>query len=227
MQSVLVCEDDERMRYAVVRALQQDGYEVDEASDGESALESVREGSYSVVVLDWELPKLSGIDVCKRIRETSTVPVIMLTARDGEVDRVLGLELGADDYLTKPFSMAELRSRIRAVLRRQEFERAQAGVLEAGTLRLDPARHRVEQDGRVVQLTPTEFRLLALLIGAQERVLSRREIMQHLWESAYVGEERTVDTHIRNLRRKIESDPAQPSRIVSVRGVGYQLQSAP
>ena len=227
MQSVLVCEDDERMRYAVVRALQQDGYEVDEASDGESALESVRQGGYSVVVLDWELPKLSGIDVCKRIRETSTVPVIMLTARDGEVDRVLGLELGADDYLTKPFSMAELRSRIRAVLRRQEFERSHAGVLEAGTLRLDPARHRVEQDGRVVQLTPTEFRLLALLIGAQERVLSRREIMQHLWESAYVGEERTVDTHIRNLRRKIESDPAQPSRIVSVRGVGYQLQSAP
>ena len=227
MQSVLVCEDDERMRYAVVRALQQDGYEVDEASDGESALESVRQGGYSVVVLDWELPKLSGIDVCKRIRETSTVPVIMLTARDGEVDRVLGLELGADDYLTKPFSMAELRSRIRAVLRRQEFERSQAGVLEAGTLRLDPARHRVEQDGKVVQLTPTEFRLLALLIGAQERVLSRREIMQHLWESAYVGEERTVDTHIRNLRRKIESDPAQPNRIVSVRGVGYQLQSAP
>ena len=227
MQSVLVCEDDERMRYAVVRALQQDGYEVDEASDGESALESVRQGGYSVVVLDWELPKLSGIDVCKRIRETSTVPVIMLTARDGEVDRVLGLELGADDYLTKPFSMAELRSRIRAVLRRQEFERSQAGVLVAGALRLDPARHRVERDGRVVQLTPTEFRLLALLIGAQERVLSRREIMQHLWESAYVGEERTVDTHVRNLRRKIESDPAHPSRIVSVRGVGYQLQSAP
>src|SRR4051794_29776068 len=214
------------MRYAVVRGLEQDGYSVDEVADGEGALEAVRARSFSVVVLAWELPKVSGIDVCRAIRVTSTVPVIMLTARDSEVDRVLGLELGADDYLTKPFSMAELRSRIRAVLRRQDFDRTTTGgVLEAGSLRLDPARHRVEKDGESVQLTPTEFRLLTLLVSAKERVLSRREIMQHLWESVHIGDERTVDTHIRNLRRKLETDAEHPQHIVSVRGIGYQLRS--
>ena len=138
MPRVLVCEDDEAMRYALARALSNDGYAVDEVEAGEAALEAVRRDDFAVVILDWELPDLSGIDVCKAIRAISTVPVIMLTARDSEIDRVLGLELGADDYLTKPFSMAELRSRIRAVLRRQQFERSAGGVLAAGELRLDP-----------------------------------------------------------------------------------------
>ena len=227
MQSVLVCEDDERMRYAVVRALQQDGYEVDEASDGESALESVRQGGYSVVVLDWELPKLSGIDVCKRIRETSTVPVIMLTARDGEVDRVLGPRARRrrlpDEAVLDGGAPQQDPRRVAAARVRAFTGRSPRGG-DAST-RSGPAPGRAGRQGGAADAD--EFRLLALLIGAQERVLSRREIMQHLWESAYVGEERTVDTHIRNLRRKIESDPAHPSRIVSVRGVGYQLQSAP
>jgi two-component system response regulator RegX3 len=226
LRRVLVCEDDERMRYAVARALERDGFSVEEVADGEGALEAVRRERFAVVVLDWELPDVPGIDVCKAIRVISTVPVIMLTARNSEVDRVLGLELGADDYLTKPFSMAELRSRIRAVLRRQQLERSAGSRLEAGQLRLDPERHTVEMGGRPVKLTPTEFRLLALLIREDERVLSRNEIMRHLWESAHVGDERTVDTHVRNLRRKIEADPENPSQILSVRGVGYRFRPA-
>ena len=224
MPRVLVCEDDEPMRYALARALSKDGYDVDEVDAGEAALEAVRRGNFAVVILDWELPDLPGIDVCKAIRAISTVPVIMLTARDSEIDRVLGLELGADDYLTKPFSMAELRSRIRAVLRRQQFERTGTPSPEAGPLRLDAERHTVDRGGRPVKLTPTEFRLLALLVREHERVLTRREIMQHLWESAHVGDERTVDTHIRNLRRKLEPDPEHPSQILSVRGIGYRLR---
>jgi two-component system, OmpR family, response regulator RegX3 len=178
------------------------------------------------VLLDWMLPTLSGIDVCRALRAESPVPIIMLTAKESEANRVLGLELGADDYVTKPFSAAELISRIRSLIRRRELDLgSDREVRVIGGLVLDQTRHRVAVDGRPVQLTPTEFRLLALLGSDPERVFSRDEIMRHLWESSFVGDTRNVDVHVRNVRRKIERNPAQPQRLLTVRGVGYQLQA--
>ena len=173
------------------------------------------------------LPKVSGIDVCRILRSESSVPIIMLTAKEAEANRVLGLELGADDYVTKPFSIAELVSRIRALMRRRALEQHRDREVRAiGGLLFDTTRHRVEVDGRPVQLTPTEFRLLALLASEPERVFSREEVMRHLWETVFVGDRRNVDVHVRNLRRKIEREPAQPERLLTVRGVGYQLRAA-
>jgi two-component system response regulator RegX3 len=168
---------------------------------------------------------MSGLDVCRALRSESDVPIVMLTARDAEVDRVLGLELGADDYVTKPFSTAELVSRIRAILRRRELDRdAQSRTeLRAGGVSIDLARHRVQVDGKVVELTPSEFRLLQLLAEEPERVFSRQQIMEHLWQTPYVGDTRACDAHISNLRRKIERDHRHPQRLVTVREVGYKL----
>jgi two-component system response regulator RegX3 len=162
--------------------------------------------------------------VCRRVRAESAVPIIMLTARGAELDRVLGLEVGADDYVTKPFSMAELVGRIRALLRRRELDRSTRGeTLRVGTLELDPMRHQASIAGEQKRLTPSEFKLLLLLAMEPERVFSRREIMQHLWDSEYVGDQRACDIHISNLRQKLEEDPANPERIVTVRGIGYML----
>jgi two-component system response regulator RegX3 len=221
--TILLVEDDEAMQYVIARTLESEGFDVERAADGEAGLASARARQFDVVLLDWMLPKLSGIELCRTLREESSVPIIMLTARDAEVDRVLGLELGADDYVAKPFSNAELVSRIRAVLRRRELDRERPRLARVGALVLDPGRHRVEVAGEPVQLTPTEFRLLALLASEPERVFTREEIMRHLWESAYVGDPRTVDVHVRNLRRKIERDPGRPARLATVRGIGYQL----
>jgi two-component system, OmpR family, response regulator RegX3 len=173
------------------------------------------------------MPRLSGLDVCRKLRAES-VPIVMLTAKDAEVDRVLGLELGADDYVTKPFSTAELVSRLRAILRRRDLDRAAGAgaVREVGGLRLDLARHEVTVEGRPVRLTRSEFKVLALLAEEPERVVTRRQVMQHLWESDYVGDEHACDVHVSNLRRKIEGDPAHPERLVTVRGVGYKLVPA-
>jgi len=191
---------------------------------GESALEAASATPFDVLVLDVRLPGLSGIEICRRLRESSDVPILILTAMDAEVDRVLGLEAGADDYVTKPFSIAELVSRVRAILRRRELDRSAVyGVQRVGALELDLARHEVQVDGRTVRLTPSEFQLLALLAREPERVFTRREIMQHLWNSTYVGDQRACDIHVSNLRRKIEDDPGRPQRIVTVRGVGYKL----
>jgi DNA-binding response OmpR family regulator len=224
---ILIVEDETAMQYAISRALEKEGFAVDVAADGEAGLHAAQEHEYDVVLLDWILPKLSGIDVCRMLRAESAVPIIMLTARETEVDRVLGLELGADDYVAKPFSSAELVSRIRALIRRRALEqRRHRQVRTLGGLILDATRHRVEVEGRPVQLTPTEFRLLALLASEPERVFSRDEIMRHLWESAFVGDRRNVDVHVRNLREKIERDRSQPERLVTVRGVGYQLLAA-
>ena len=178
-----------------------------------------------VLVLDLMLPEISGLDVCRMLRAESDVPIVMLTARDAEVDRVLGLELGADDYVTKPFSTAELVSRVRAILRRRELDRtpAQGAVVRVGGLELDLVRHRVRVDGREVELTPSELSLLSLLAGAPDRVFTRREIMQHLWNSTFVGSERACDIHVSNLRKKIERDPARPERLLTVRSAGYKL----
>jgi two-component system response regulator RegX3 len=223
-ERILVVDDEPAIVDAVSYALRSSGFEVDTFGDGESALEAARTDGYDVLVLDVRLPGLSGIEICRRLRSESDVPILILTAMDAEVDRVLGLEAGADDYVTKPFSVAELVSRVRAILRRRELDRAAGGGLRRiGSLELDVNRHEVRIDGRTIRLTPSEFRLLAFLAQEPERVYSRREIMQHLWDSTYVGDQRACDIHVSNLRRKIEDMPGRPQRLVTVRGVGYKL----
>ena len=224
MSRVLVVEDEPAVRDALGYALRGEGFDVDTADDGESGLRAAQKGDYDVVVLDLMLPKMSGTEVCRRLRGESAIPIIMLTAKGAELDRVLGLEIGADDYVTKPFSMAELIGRIRAILRRRQLDRSGADArVQVGTLELDPMRHEARVEGESKRLTPSEFKLLLMLAEQPERVFSRREIMQHLWDSAYVGDQRACDIHISNLRQKLERDPARPERIVTVRGVGYKL----
>jgi two-component system, OmpR family, response regulator RegX3 len=224
MSRVLVIDDEPAIRDAVGYSLRAEGFDVDVLADGEAGLAAALDDTYDVVVLDLMLPGVSGTDVCRRLRAESAVPIIMLTARGAELDRVLGLEIGADDYVTKPFSMAELIGRVRAIIRRRELDRpGGGGKLRVGTLELDPKRHEAKVDGEVKRLTPSEFKLLLLLAEEPERVFSRREIMQHLWDSDYVGDQRACDIHVSNLRQKLERDPANPERIVTVRGVGYKL----
>ena len=224
MTRVLVIDDEPAIREAVEYALRNEGFQVDGAADGENGLLAALDMPYDVVVLDLMLPRMSGTEVCRRLRRQSAVPIIMLTAKGAELDRVLGLEVGADDYVTKPFSMAELLGRIRAIIRRRELDRSgAASVVRVGGLELDPIRHEVKVQGELKRLTPSEFKLLMLLAQQPERVFSRREIMQHLWDSTYVGDQRACDIHISNLRQKIESDPANPERVLTVRGVGYRL----
>ena len=223
-QRIMVVDDEAAIRETVGYALRGEGYEVSDAADGEEALEAARSNGFDVLILDLMLPKLSGVEVCRRLRAESDVPILLLTAKDAEVDRVLGLEAGADDYVTKPFSMAELVSRVRAILRRRHLDRtAGALVYRVGGLTLDLVRYGADVEGRAVNLTRSEFKLLALLAAEPERVFSRREIMQHLWESSYVGDQRACDIHVSNIRRKIERDPARPERLLTVRGVGYRL----
>jgi two-component system response regulator RegX3 len=224
-ERILVAEDDPSIATTVEYALAAEGYDVDVVGDGAAALERATSSAYDLLVLDIALPRLSGMEICRRVRSESVVPIIMVTAKDAEVDRVLGLEAGADDYVTKPFSLAELISRVRAILRRRTLDRAPgaASVRRVGALELDLIRHRASVDGQALPLTPSEFRLLALLAEHPERAVSRREIMEHLWESSYIGDQRACDTHILNIRRKIEPDHRNPSRLVTVRGIGYQL----
>jgi len=224
---ILVVDDERDILEPVTYALEQDGFEVVQAEDGILALDLARRNGFDVVVLDVMLPGMSGIDVCRVLRSESDIPILMLTARDDEVDRVLGLELGADDYVTKPFSTAELVSRIRAILRRRELDRAPAALNEqrVGGVVIDLARHSVTVDGRGVELTPSEFRLLLLLAEEPDRVFTRQQIMEHLWRTPYVGDTRACDAHVSNLRRKVERDPAHPERILTVREVGYKLTS--
>jgi DNA-binding response OmpR family regulator len=222
---ILLADDEPDILEPVSYALQREAFEVECVRDGEAALTAARSERYDLVILDVIMPKLSGMDVCRTLRAESDLPIIMLTARDAEVDRVLGLELGADDYVTKPFSPAELVSRVRALLRRRELDRSPAGdaVRQLGGLRLDFARHQVTVDERPVGLTPSEFKLLAFLAEEPERVFSRQQIMEHLWDTPYVGDVRACDVHISNLRHKIERDPANPERVVTVREAGYKL----
>jgi len=225
---ILVVEDEPAIRRALVYALEAEGFDVDAVGDGEAALRRARAEPYDLVLLDLVLPGVPGIDVCRELRAESGLPIVILTARDTEVDRVLGLELGADDYVTKPFALAELVSRLRAILRRRELDRAENGRVHhsAGGVRIDLARHEVLVDGKPVHLTPSEFKLLTLLAQQPERVVTRREIVQHLWASSYAGSENVCEVHVSNLRRKIERDRSHPERIVTVRGVGYKLVSA-
>ena len=228
-QSILVADDDPGVLDVVAFMLRREGFEVEEQKDGESALAAARERPYDIVILDVMLPGMSGTEVCRALRSESDVPIVMLTARDAEIDRVLGLELGADDYVTKPFSAAELLSRVRAILRRRELDRVNGtglAVRKLGGLQIDLSRHEVLVDGDRVHLTLSEFKVLALLAEQPDNVVSRRELMQHLWASEHVGDEHACEVHISNLRRKIERDPSQPERLVTVRGLGYKLVAA-
>ena len=227
-ERILLVDDDAGVRDVVAFTLRREGFDVDEERDGPTAHESGRSGRYSLVVLDVMLPGLSGIEVCRALRAESDVPILMLTARDAESDRVLGLELGADDYVTKPFSSAELLSRVRAILRRRELDRAGGGstLRKLGGLQIDLGRHEVLVDGERVHLTLSEFKVLSLLAEQPESVVSRRELMQHLWASEHVGDEHACEVHISNLRRKIERDPSHPERLLTVRGSGYKLVPA-
>ncbi|MBA2569127.1 MAG: response regulator transcription factor [Actinobacteria bacterium] len=225
MTRLLIVDDEPAIRDAVGYAFRTEGFEVETRADGDSGLQAALEGGFDLVILDLMLPGLAGTEVCRRLRARDPVPIVMLTAKNAEADRLLGLEIGADDYVSKPFSMAELIGRVRAILRRQELARSGTeGVKRVGDLELDPVRHEVSVAGEARQLTPSEFRLLCMLASSPQRVFSRREIMQNLWDSTYVGDQRACDIHISNLRRKLEEDPANPRRIVTVRGIGYKLE---
>jgi two-component system response regulator RegX3 len=220
---VLVVDDEEAIREAVTYSLRAEGLDVASREDGQGALDAVDAEPFDLVVLDVMLGDVSGVEVCRRMRARSDVPILMLTARDEEADVVLGFEAGADDYVTKPFSMRELVSRARAILRRRELDRgAMTHVRRAGDVELDLLRHQASVGGRPVSLTPTEHRLLALL-ASEDRAFSRRELLEHVWETTFVPDERSCDVHIANLRRKIEDDAAAPERLLTVRGVGYRL----
>jgi two-component system response regulator RegX3 len=224
VSSVLVVDDDPGVLDVVAFTLRREGFDVDEETDGARALAAARTRAYDLVILDVMLPQLSGTEVCRALRAESDVPILMLTARDAERDRVLGLDVGADDYVTKPFSSAELLSRVRAILRRRELDRANGGAaIRLGGLHLDLVRHEVTVDGDPVRLTLSEFKVLSLLAEQPQRVVSRRELMQHLWASEHVGDEHACEVHVSNLRRKIERDPTRPQRLVTVRGMGYKL----
>jgi DNA-binding response OmpR family regulator len=215
---VLIAEDEAAIAESVAYALRGEGFDVETVADGEGALAAARRDGFDVLVLDLMLPGISGLEVCRRLRAESAIPIVMLTARTAEVDRVLGLEAGADDYVVKPFSMPELVSRVRAILRRRALDCGAPTQLRVGGVTVDVGRHTASVEGETLRLTPSEFKLLALLARHPERVFSRRELMQHLWESSYVGDARAGDAHIVNLRRKIGAE-----RLVTVRGVGYKL----
>jgi DNA-binding response OmpR family regulator len=223
MSTVLFADDELTIRESVAYALRVEGVDVKTYDTGGEALDAARDRSFDLVILDVMLPDMSGLEVCRRIRASSGVPVMLLTARDTEADLVLGFEAGADDYVKKPFSMTELVIRVRAMLRRQELDRAGVHrVVSVGDLTIDLGRHEVSVNGAHVRLTPTEVRLLTLL-ATEDRAFSRREILEHVWETMFVPDERSCDVHIANLRRKLEDDPAEPKRVLTVRGVGYRL----
>jgi DNA-binding response OmpR family regulator len=224
--TILLVDDEDSVQKLLAYPLERDGFRVLQARDGEEALERFAAEHVDLVVLDLMLPKLDGLEVCKRLRAESEVPIIMLTARDDELDKVLGLELGADDYITKPFSIREFRSRVRALLRRASAPRpAQDGeVIVAEGLRIDLARRSVEVRGEAVQLTYVEFELLRTLASNPGRVYSRRMLLEALWGGADYREPRTIDVHVRHLREKLERDPAEPEYVLTVRGVGYRFR---
>jgi two-component system, OmpR family, response regulator RegX3 len=225
---ILVVDDEPALLQGLAYALDREHFDVTTATDGAEALDAARDAEFDLIILDLMLPKVSGVEVCRRIRAESPVPIIMLTAKDSEVDKVVGLEVGADDYVTKPFSALELLGRVRAILRRRELDRSDgdAAVRTIGGLRVDFARHELIVDGEPVSLTPSEFKVLYVLAQRPEEVVSKRAILEHLWESTYVGDQHACDVHISNLRRKVERDPGRPERIVTVRGFGYKLMPA-
>ncbi|MBN6057777.1 response regulator transcription factor [Nonomuraea sp. RK-328] len=228
MTRVLVVEDEESFSDALSYMLRKEGFEVSVAATGPEALETFDRNGADLVLLDLMLPGLPGTEVCRSLRQRSKVPVIMLTAKDSEIDKVVGLELGADDYVTKPFSSRELVARIRAVLRRQgdPVEELETAVLAVGPVRMDVDRHVVAVRGEQVQLPLKEFELLEVLLRNAGRVLTRGQLIDRVWGADYVGDTKTLDVHVKRLRAKIESDPSNPRCILTVRGLGYKFDSA-
>ena len=231
MPRILLVEDEENYRVPLAFSLRRDGFDVVQAADGVAAVEAFEAagpsggGAIDLVLLDLMLPRLSGIEVCRRIRRASTVPVIMLTARDSEADTVVGLRIGADDYVTKPYSYRELLARVNAVLRRSRGEEQEPAepVLEVGRVRMDVERHEVTVDGEAVAMPPREFELLELFMRNPGRVLARGEIIDRVWGADYVGDTKTLDVHVKRIRAKIEVEPGEPKLLITVRGVGYKL----
>lgn len=229
MTTILLVEDEASLADPLAFLLKKEGFEVIHAADGPTALDHFRSNDIDIVLLDLMLPGMSGTDVCKELRATSQVPVIMVTARDSEIDKVVGLELGADDYVTKPYSSRELIARIRAVLRRggetamyEEEEDDQ--ILEGGRVRMDVERHTVTVDGEVVQMPLKEFDLLEYLLRNAGRVLTRGQLIDRIWGADYVGDTKTLDVHVKRLRSKIELEPKTPRNLITVRGLGYKFE---
>ena len=226
MSRILIVEDEESFSDPLSYLLKKEGYDVAVADTGPAGLAEFEQNGADLVLLDLMLPGLSGIDVCRQLRQRSSVPVIMLTAKDSEIDKVVGLELGADDYVTKPYSSRELLARIKAVLRRlAEPEELLPTTMEAGPVRMDVERHTVTVRGEPVSLPLKEFELLEMLLRNSGRVLTRMQLIDRVWGSDYVGDTKTLDVHIKRLRSKVEEDPSNPVHIVTVRGLGYKLEA--
>jgi DNA-binding response OmpR family regulator len=223
---ILLVDDEQSVQTLLTYPLRKDGYEVVSAHDGREALDSFARQRFDLVVLDLMLPKIDGIEVCRRLRSRSQVPIIILTAKGDELDKVLGLEIGADDYITKPFSVREFRSRVRAALRRSDMSRPRAveEPIVAGELEIDFDRRAVTVGGEAVRLTYVEFEILAALASTPGRVLSREELLEQVWGDSAYRDPRTIDVHIRHLREKIEPDPHKPEYLLTVRGVGYRFR---
>jgi two-component system, OmpR family, response regulator RegX3 len=225
MTRVLLVEDEESYREALAYMLSREGFEVIQAADGVSGLAEFDRAGADIVLLDLMMPGLPGTEVCRQLRLRGSVPVIMVTARDSEVDKVVGLELGADDYVTKPFSHRELVARIRAVLRRGHDTELLPDVVEAGGVRMDVERHEVSVRGEPVKLALKEFELLEMLLRNAGRVMTRGQLIDRIWGADYVGDTKTLDVHVKRLRSKIEVDPANPRHLITVRGLGYKFES--
>lgn len=226
MTKILVVEDEASFSEALSYVLTKEGFEVVVADTGDGAITAFDKGGADLVLLDLMLPGLSGTEVCKQLRSRSAVPIIMLTAKDTEVDKVVGLELGADDYVTKPYSKAELIARIRAVLRRQgDNTESDQGVITAGPVRIDIERHQVNINDELISLPLKEFELLEFLVRNSGRVLTRAQLIDRVWGSDYFGDTKTLDVHVKRLRAKIESDPANPVYIQTIRGLGYKFEN--
>ena len=225
MAKILVVDDERVLVKGIKFNLENEGYQVEVGFDGEEAVEKAREGSFDLILLDLMMPKIDGLQACMRIREFSNVPIIMLTARGEDTDKIIGFEYGADDYITKPFNLLELKARIRALLRRSGVaaQNAKTGVLTAGHITLDPGERSARRDGTPVELTAKEFDLMELLLRNPGRVYSRENLLNVVWGYEYIGDYRTVDVHVRRLREKLELDPANPQYIRTKWGVGYYL----
>ncbi|MDD5082104.1 MAG: response regulator transcription factor [Dehalococcoidales bacterium] len=228
MKNILLVEDDQTLLSVLKYSLTREGYDVLTAEDGVEALQIAQSQRPDLVILDIMLPKLSGFEVCRILRKSTTIPIIMLTARDEEVDKIVGLEIGADDYMTKPFSMRELIARVRALLRRAETASPESPdkytPIKLDDLEIDLARHQITLAGSRLEMTPKEFDLLAFLASHQRIVFNRDQLLDKVWGYGYAGDTRTVDVHIRWLREKIEKDPKEPRRLVTVRGIGYKME---
>jgi two-component system, OmpR family, response regulator RegX3 len=222
---ILIVEDEPALAESVQYSLTREGFDVVVAPDGEEALDRFRTGSPDLVILDLMLPRLSGLDVCRIVRAESSVPIVILTAKDGEADKVAGLELGADDYVTKPFSMRELVSRVRALLRRAGMaaQPEPVEVLRGGPVELDVGTHEARVDGEVMSLPPKEFELLEAFLRRKGRLLTRDFLIEEVWGADYYGDTRTLDVHVKRLRQKVEENPHEPAHLLTVRGLGYRF----